>query len=102
MKELDVSPIKTFSIGFERTSYNELNHAHRIVQKFKADHQDFILHPQAYEQTEKIIRQLDEPLGDFSIIPTYIISKMARSLVKVILSGDGGDELFGGYEHYQA
>ena len=101
-KELGVSPIKTFSIGFEEASYNELKHARRIVQKFNTDHQEFILQPKTLELTEKLIRHLDEPLGDFSIFPTYLVSKMARSQIKVILSGDGGDELFGGYEHYQA
>lgn len=102
MKELGTSPLKTFSIGFEEASYNELKHARRIVQKFKTDHQEFLLQPDILETTEKLIRYLDEPLGDFSIFSTYHVSKMARSDVKVILSGDGGDELFGGYEHYQA
>ncbi|MEE9501352.1 MAG: asparagine synthase (glutamine-hydrolyzing) [Candidatus Aminicenantaceae bacterium] len=102
MHELGVSPIKTFSIGFEDATYNELEHARRISQKFHTDHEEFILKPQALELTEKLIRHLDEPFGDFSIFPTYLVSKMARSHVKVILSGDGGDELFAGYEHYQA
>ena len=102
MRELGVSPLKTFSIGFEDTSYNELNHARRIAQKFQTEHEEFILRPQALDLTEKLIHHMDEPFGDFSIFPTYLISKMARSHVKVILSGDGGDELFAGYEHYQA
>ncbi|UCC38244.1 MAG: asparagine synthase (glutamine-hydrolyzing) [Candidatus Aminicenantes bacterium] len=102
MSELRISPLRTFSIGFEETSYNELNHARRIAQKFNTLHEELILQPQVLDSTEKLIRHLDEPLGDFSIFPTYLISKMARSHVKVILSGDGGDELFGGYEHYQA
>jgi asparagine synthase (glutamine-hydrolysing) len=102
MHELGVSPIKTFSIGFEDASYNELEHARRISQKFQTDHEEFILKPQALELTEKLIHHLDEPFGDFSIFPTYLVSKMAREHVKVILSGDGGDELFAGYEHYQA
>lgn len=102
MRELGASPLKTFSIGFEDTSYNELNHARRIAQEFDTEHEEFILQPQALELTEKLIHHLDEPFGDFSIFPTYLISKMARPHVKVILSGDGGDELFGGYEHYQA
>jgi asparagine synthase (glutamine-hydrolysing) len=102
MHELGVSPIKTFSIGFEDATYNELEHARRISQKFHTDHEEFILSPQALELTEKLVHHLDEPFGDFSIFPTYLVSKMARSHVKVILSGDGGDELFAGYEHYQA
>lgn len=102
MHELGVSPIKTFSIGFEDATYNELEHARRISKKFQTDHEEFILKPQVLELTEKLVHHLDEPFGDFSIFPTYLVSKMAREHVKVILSGDGGDELFAGYEHYQA
>ncbi len=102
MSELGISPLRTFSIGFEETSYSELNHARRIARRFGTAHEEFILQPRVVDFTEKLIRHLDEPLGDFSIFPTYLVSKMARPHVKVILSGDGGDELFGGYEHYQA
>ena len=102
MRELGASPLKTFSIGFKDTSYNELDHARRIARKFDTEHEEFILEPQALELSQKLVRHLDEPFGDFSIFPTYLVSKMARASVKVILSGDGGDEIFGGYEHYQA
>ncbi len=102
MHELGTSPINTFSIGFEDSSYDELQHARRVAEKFQTNHEEFILRPKALELAHKLIHHLDEPLGDFSIFPTFLISKMARSKVKVILSGDGGDELFGGYEHYQA
>lgn len=102
MHELGASPIKTFSIGFEDTSYDELHHARRVAEKFQTEHEEFVLRPKALDLTDKLIHHLDEPFGDFSIFPTYLISKMARSHVKVILSGDGGDEVFGGYEHYQA
>ena len=102
MRELGASPLKTFSIGFKDTSYNELDHARRIARKFDTEHEEFILEPQALELSEKLVRHLDEPFGDFSIFPTYLVSKMARASVKVILSGDGGDEIFAGYEHYQA
>ncbi|MBU4254220.1 MAG: asparagine synthase (glutamine-hydrolyzing) [Acidobacteria bacterium] len=102
MHELGVSPIKTFSIGFEDQSYNESHHARRVAERFGTDHEEFIIQPKALELTEKLIRHLDEPFGDFSIFPTYLVSAMAREHVKVILSGDGGDEVFAGYEHYQA
>lgn len=102
MRELGASPLKTFSIGFENATYNELDHARRIAKTFNTEHEEFILRPQALELTEQLIHHLDEPFGDFSIFPTYLVSKMAREHVKVILSGDGGDELFAGYEHYQA
>ncbi len=102
MRELGVSPLMTFSIGFEESSYNELEHARRIARKFQTKHEEFIIQPQALQLTEKLIHHLDEPFGDFSIFPTYLVSEMARRRVKVILSGDGGDEIFAGYEHYQA
>ncbi len=102
MRELGASPLKTFSIGFEEASYNELKYARRAAERFATEHEEFIIEPQALDLTEKLIRHLDEPFGDFSIFPTYLVSRMARSRVKVILSGDGGDEVFGGYEHYQA
>ncbi|MFQ6038008.1 MAG: asparagine synthase (glutamine-hydrolyzing) [Candidatus Aminicenantales bacterium] len=102
MRELGVSPLRTFSVGFEDSSYDELTHARRIAEKFQTEHQEFILHPKALDLTDRIIRHIDEPFGDFSVFPTYLVSKMARNHVKVILSGDGGDEVFGGYEHYQA
>ena len=102
MQEWGAAPVKTFSVGFEETSYDELHHARRVAEKFHTEHQEFVLQPKAVELTDKLICHLDEPFGDFSIFPTFLVSKMARSHVKVILSGDGGDELFGGYEHYQA
>jgi len=102
MRKSGASPIKTFSIGFEDSTYNELDYARQIAKEFDTKHEEFILKPEALELTEKLIHHLDEPFGDFSIFPTYLVSKMARSYVKVILSGDGGDEIFGGYEHYQA
>ncbi len=102
MRELGVSPLKTFSVGFDEISYNELPHARRIAHIFQTDHEEFILEPKALELAEKLIRHLDEPFGDFSIFPTYLVSQTARTRVKTILSGDGGDEVFGGYEHYQA
>ncbi|MBN2245479.1 MAG: asparagine synthase (glutamine-hydrolyzing) [Candidatus Aminicenantes bacterium] len=102
MKELGASPIRTFSIGFEDRTYNETPHARRIVDRFETGHEEFIIRPDALDLTGKLIHHLDEPFGDFSIFPTYLVSKMARKHVTVILSGDGGDEIFGGYEHYQA
>jgi asparagine synthase (glutamine-hydrolysing) len=102
MRELGASPLRTYSIGFKDASYNELAHARRIAERFETEHEELILEPRALELTEKLVRHLDEPLGDFSIFPTYLVSAMARRHVKVVLSGDGGDEIFAGYEHYQA
>lgn len=102
MRELGASPLKTFSIGFKDASYNELQHARRISRLFETEHEELIIEPKALELTETLVRHLDEPFGDFSIFPTYLVSKMARAHVTVALSGDGGDEVFGGYETYQA
>ena len=102
MRELGAEPLRTFSIGFKESTYNELNYARTAARRFSTQHEEFILEPRALELTEKLIYHLDEPLADFSIFPTYLVSTMARSRVTVALSGDGGDELFGGYEHYQA
>ncbi len=102
MRELGASPLKTFSIGFEEASYNELEFARKTAKAFETEHEELILRPKALELTEQLVRHLDEPFGDFSIFPTYLVSRMARAKVTVALSGDGGDEVFGGYEHYQA
>ncbi len=102
MHSLGVDPLMTFSIGFEEKSYNELKHARRIAELFKTRHYEFVLTPSALELIWELVNYLDEPMSDFSIFPTYLVSKMARKYVTVILSGDGGDELFGGYEHYIA
>ncbi len=95
-------PVKTFSIGFEEGSYNELYYAREIARHFKTDHHEMIIRSNALEWTEKLVKHLDEPLGDFSIFPTFLVAQMARQHVTVALSGDGGDELFGGYDTYVA
>ena len=95
-------PVKTFSIGFKESSYNESAYARTIARHFNTEHQEFTIEPDALELTEKLVGHLDEPFGDFSIFPTYLVSKMAREFVTVSLSGDGGDELFAGYDTYIA
>lgn len=102
MRELGASPLMTFSIGFDDPTYNELDYARRAAQAFDAEHSELVLRPQALELTEKLVGHMDEPFGDFSMFPTFLVSSLAREKVKVVLSGDGGDEIFGGYEHYQA
>ncbi len=95
-------PVKTFSIGFKESSYNELKYARAVAQKYNTDHHEFTIEAKALDLTEKLIKQFDEPFGDFSIFPTYLVSMMARDFVTVVLSGDGGDELFAGYDTYRA
>jgi asparagine synthase (glutamine-hydrolysing) len=103
MAKLMNIPVKTFSIGFEESSYNELRYARSVAQMYHTDHHEFTLkEADALALTDKLVTFLDEPFGDFSIFPTYLVSKMARGHVTVCLSGDGGDELFAGYDAYRA
>lgn len=98
-KTLD-QPVKTFSIGFDNEEYNELDKARVVANALKADHHEFVVSPDIEEITKKLAIQYDEPFADPSAIPTYLVSKMASDHVKMCLSGDGGDELFGGYTRY--
>ena len=92
--------VKTFSIGFQDKTFNELPFARTVAERLGTDHQDMILEPNVVELLSDLAWDLDEPFGDASAIPTYMVSKMAAQHVKVVLSGDGGDELFGGYTEY--
>jgi len=98
-REMD-RPVKTFSIGFTESSFDELHYARIAARHFNTEHHEFIVTPDVCKIVEEIVWHHDEPFADVSSIPTYIVSKMAREHVTVILSGDGGDELFGGYDRY--
>lgn len=93
-------PIKTFSIGFEEEKYNELKYARMIAERFKTDHTEFIVKPDAIKLLPMLIRQYEEPYADSSALPTYYVSKLTREHVTVALNGDGGDENFAGYGRY--
>jgi len=93
-------PVKTFSIGFHEDSYNELEYARLTAKKFGTDHHEFFVTPDICAIVDELVWHFDEPFADSSAIPTYMVSKLARDYVTVILSGDGGDELFGGYTRY--
>ncbi len=94
--------VKTFSIGFDDPSYNELKWARKVADHLGVNHKDEIIKPDVYQLFQHLMHFLDDPIGDFSIFPTYLVSRLARKHVTVALSGDGGDELFGGYETYLA
>ena len=93
---------KTFSIGFDDPSYNELDWSQRVANHLKVDHHTEVIKPDVMELFDHLMHFMDDPIGDFSIFPTYLVSRLARRHVTVSLSGDGGDELFGGYETYLA
>lgn len=103
MSKLSPFPIRTFSIGFEGDpAYDETAYAKRVSAHFNTQHTEFRVRPSALDLLEKLIWHYDEPFGDSSAIPMYIVSKLTRESVTVSLSGDGGDELFAGYERFAA
>ena len=95
-------PLKTFSIGFEEAGFDELDRARLVSRRYGTEHHELVLRPDAVELFPKLVEAFDEPFGDSSALPTYLVSELAAGEVKVALSGEGGDELFGGYYTYVA
>jgi asparagine synthase (glutamine-hydrolysing) len=93
-------PVKTFSIGFKEKEFNELELARLVAKKYNTEHHELIVEPESITLLEKLVRAFDEPFADNSAIPTYYVSKFAREKVTVALSGDGGDEMYAGYNSY--
>ena len=100
MAEASSQPVKTFSIGFDEPAYDELDAARLVARHLGADHHEFVVRPDALAIADRIVAHFDEPFGDPSAIPTWYVSELARRHVTVVLSGDGGDELFAGYDRY--
>jgi asparagine synthase (glutamine-hydrolysing) len=102
MAKLMQEKVQTYSIGFHSAQYNEAHHAKQVANFLGTNHHEEILSPDPALLVEKISQVLDQPLADSSIVPTYLLAKFAREKLIVALGGDGGDEVFGGYDRYLA
>ena len=101
MSQMMSQPVKTFSIGFEEDDFSELPYARQIARHFGTEHSEFIVRPDLISVLPQLVWAYDEPFADASMLPTYYVSKLAREQVTVVLTGDGGDEMFGGYTRYE-
>lgn len=102
MSEQSLSQTHTFSIGFSQKTYSELRQSQIVADQLAVAHHTKVIGQTILDDIQKIINTFDEPFADTSLIPTYYLCQFARQHIKVSLSGDGGDELFGGYDTYQA
>ncbi len=93
-------PVKTFSIGFTDQRFDERHYARLVAGQYQTDHHERVVSPSAYDTLETLVSHYDEPFGDSSAVPTLLLSELTREHVKVALTGDGADELFGGYYRY--
>jgi asparagine synthase (glutamine-hydrolysing) len=93
-------PVKTFSIGFEEAEFNELPYARELARQYHTEHHELIVRPDSVDLVSNLVHHFDEPFADTAAIPTYLVSEFAAQHVKVVLTGDGGDELFAGYESF--
>jgi asparagine synthase (glutamine-hydrolysing) len=100
MARASSKPVKTFAIGFRQADFDESKYARIVAEKFSTEHHQLLLDPEIVSTLEKLTQSMEEPFSDPSMLPTYFVSCLARQHVTVALSGDGGDELFAGYERY--
>lgn len=102
MRDESEDPVRTFAVAFAEEGFNEAPHAARVARYLRSDHTELLVTPESTLATVPLLPDMyDEPLADPSQIPTYLLSRLARNHVTVCLSGEGGDELFGGYSHYR-
>jgi asparagine synthase (glutamine-hydrolysing) len=103
MATMSGTPVQTFTIGFDDSSgFDERQYANVVARRYHTDHHEFVVAPEAVDLIERLVWHHDQPFGDSSAIPTYLLNELTRSHVTVALSGDGGDELFAGYERFAA
>ena len=100
--EQSSEPIRTFTIGFEERAFDELAQARLVAERYGTEHRELVIRPDAALLLPALAEAFDEPFADSSALPTYLVSELAARDVKVALSGEGGDELFGGYYTYAA
>ena len=102
MAQLQPEPVRTFTVGFTDAAYDERGSARLVAERYGTVHEEVLLEPDAAELLPRLAAAYDEPFGDSSALPTYLVSEVARRAVTVALVGDGGDEAFAGYERYRA
>jgi len=100
MSRVSTKPVRTFSIGFDRKEYTELEHARVVARRFKTEHEEFVVTADAAAVLPEMVKHFGEPVGDSWALAVWYVAQLARKHVTVALTGDGGDELFGGYEWY--
>lgn len=102
MAEASSGPVRTFTVGFGERAYDEREYARAVAERYGTDHEEIVLETDAAGTLPRLAAAFDEPLGDDAALPLYLVCEAARRRVTVALTGDGGDESFGGYERYRA
>jgi len=100
MTEVSDDPVQTFSVGFANSEYDESSFARRVADDLGADHHELTVDPESMQIFDQVVASMDEPLADPAMIPTYLLAEHAVENVKVVLTGEGSDELFAGYDYY--
>jgi asparagine synthase (glutamine-hydrolysing) len=103
MAGLSPARVRTFAIGFEGSArYDELRYAREVAARFHTEHEEFVVRPDVFDLISKMVHFFDEPFADAAFLPTYVLAELSRRKVTVVLTGDGGDEIFAGYDRYRS